>query len=87
MDNMAKASTFNSAVSDATQKTKLQNILALIFIGFIVLILTVGAVLIAFIVTGGVKTAVDGAVAAKGQSGGSGGLDMSTLEGLSSEAA
>jgi hypothetical protein len=53
MDNVAKASAFNKAVTDASQTSKIQSVFTLIFVAFIVLILTVGIVLITFVVTAG----------------------------------
>lgn len=61
MDNYAKASTFNKAVSDASQKAKVQNVFAMMFMGIIVMMVLVGIALIAFVLTGGVNKAIDGA--------------------------
>lgn len=58
LDNYAKAATFNTALASATQKTSLQNIFTFIFIAFIVIILVVGVVLLAFVLTGGAAKAI-----------------------------
>lgn len=61
MDNIAKAATYSQVTNDATQKSSITNIFALFFIGFIVLIIVMGVVLVAFVVTGGANRLISAA--------------------------
>lgn len=58
MDSSAKASAFNKSVSDASQATELQNAFTMILVAFIVVIVVIGAVLMAFVLTGGASQAI-----------------------------
>jgi len=61
MDNMAKAATYTQVTNDASQKSTTISILALFVVGFIVLVIVMGIVLITFILSGGASKLISAA--------------------------
>lgn len=60
-DNYAKNSQFAKTVADASQTAKISNIFGLLIIGFIVVIIVIGIVLLAFILSGTASQAISSA--------------------------
>lgn len=58
MDNVAKISTYNTAIADVSQKTSIVNIFSMIFIVIIVCCVMGAIVIIVFLLTGGVEKVI-----------------------------